>query len=133
MVPRLLTMLGMIETALANQATRAVAEPPQRSVSFHKGMARINFFDDSGSIVLQNFTLADGQICVKALFLGTDGAQQGMHAVYPREGFDWPGAADQIAAAWMACRPVPVAPPVVSTTTEEVPAAESAASVIAAG
>jgi hypothetical protein len=132
MAPRLLTFLGMIETALVNQGARAVAAPPQRSISFHKGMARMNFTDGSGCIVLQNFTLADGQICVKALFLAENGTQNGTHSIYPREGFDWISAADQVAVAWVASRPVPTAPPQVTTTEENV-SNDAAASVIAAG
>lgn len=117
MAPRLLTLLHLIETALVNQGSTAVSKPPARSVSFHKAMARMNFADGSGSIMLQNFTLADGQICVRATFNWADCTEAGSHAIYPREGFDWPTAADQIASAWMTGKPPPAA--TVKVTVQE--------------
>jgi hypothetical protein len=78
-------------------------------VSFHKGMARMNFADGSGSVMLQNFTLADGQICVRAVFTWADTAEAGTYSIFPRDSFDWTVAADQIAAAWLAGKPKPVA------------------------
>lgn len=100
MSPRLLTLLNHIETALANHGSRAVGAPPLRTMNFHKGMARMTFTDGSGSILLQNFTLADGQICVRAVFSWEGRAETAMFSIYPREDFDWLGAADQIATAW---------------------------------
>jgi hypothetical protein len=102
MAPRLLTLLTQIENALVSQGVRAVASPATRSVNFHKGLARINFSDGSGSILLQNFTLADGQICVRAVFSWEGSATTATQSVYPRESFDWLAAADQLAAAWIA-------------------------------
>jgi len=102
MAPRLLTFLAYIENALANQGSRAVASPVARSVNFHKGLARMTFSDGSGSIHLQNFTLADGQICVRAVLSWAGRTDTGIHSVYPRESFDWLAAADQLATAWLA-------------------------------
>ena len=102
MAPRLLTLLTQIENALANQGSRAVASPASRSINFHKGLARTVFADGSGSILLQNFTLADGQICVRAVFSWEGSSATGTQAVYPREAFDWSAAADQLASAWLA-------------------------------
>ena len=51
--------------------------------------------------MLQSFTLADGQICVKAMLEWAGAAQPGVQAVYPTESFNWPGAACRIAEAWM--------------------------------
>jgi len=102
MAPRLLTLLTHIENALTSHGSSAVASPAVRSVSFHKGLARITFSDGSGSIHLQNFTLADGQICVRAVFSWTGSADTGTQSVYPRESFDWQAAADQLATAWLA-------------------------------
>jgi len=104
MAPRLLTLLTQIENALVSQGARAVASPATRSVNFHKGLARITFSDGSGSILLQNFTLADGQICVRAVFSWEGSATTGTQSVYPRESFDWPAAADQLATAWLVGR-----------------------------
>lgn len=109
MAPRLLTLLSLIETALVNQGSRAVVVAPTRSVSFHKGMARMSFSDGSGSILLQNFTLADGQICVRAILSWAGVTETGTHSIYPRDGFDWLGAAEQISTAWLAKQPLPVA------------------------
>ncbi len=106
MAPRLLTLLGLIETALVNQGSPAVSMPPSRTVSFHKGMARMHFMDDSGSITLQNYTLADGQICVRATFGWSRTTETGTHSIYPREDFDWLAAAEQIATAWLSGRPM---------------------------
>ena len=51
--------------------------------------------------MLQGFTLADGQICVKAMLEWTGVSKPGVQAVYPKEGFNWAGAAHRIAEAWM--------------------------------
>jgi len=102
MSPRLLTLLVHIETALANHGSAAVATPCARSVNFHKGLARMTFADGSGSILLQNFTLADGQICVRASFAWAGSTATGSLSVYPRESFDWLAAADQLASGWLA-------------------------------
>jgi hypothetical protein len=101
MAPRLLTLLNHIETAFSNRGSPSVSVPPLRTINFHKGMARMTFADGSGSILLQNFTLADGEICVRAVFSWGDSASTGSHSIYPRELFDWPAAADQIAGAWI--------------------------------
>ena len=66
----------------------------------------MSFNDGSGSILLQGFTLADGQICVKAMLEWTGAAKPGVQAVYPTEGFNWAGAACRIAEAWMDGPPV---------------------------
>ena len=110
MAPRLLTLLSQIEKALAIQGAQAVASPVARSINFHKGLARITFSDGSGSIHLQNFTLADGQICVRVVFSWQGRTDTGTLSVYPRESFDWHAAADQIASAWLAGQSVAVAP-----------------------
>lgn len=133
MAPRLLTLLTLIETALVNQGAGAVSSPPSRAVSFHKGMARMNFSDGSGSIVLQNFTLADGQICVRATLNWGEGVTPGSQAIYPREEFDWPAAAEQIAGAWIAGKPPPVSEAKVTVQESQLePAAESSAETVEA-
>jgi hypothetical protein len=110
MAPRLLTLLSHIENALANHGSHAVASPVSRSVNFHKGLARIIFKDGSGSIHLQNFTLADGEICVRAVFSWEGKKDTGTLSVYPRESFDWLAAADQIASAWLTGKRATAAP-----------------------
>lgn len=130
MAPRLLTLLNQIETALANHGSPVVSTPPLRTINFHKGLARMAFADGSGSILLQNFTLADGQICVRAVFSWEGSTESSSHSIYPREQFDWLTAADQIAAAWLAgqvpAKPsVPASPPAqdADSAREEVAAA----------
>lgn len=60
------------------------------------------FRDGSGSVTLQNFTLADGQICVKAEYHWAQPDAMGSMAVYPTpENYDWFGAAVKIAQGWM--------------------------------
>jgi hypothetical protein len=115
MTPRLLTLLDSIETALAKQGSQAVSAPPLRSVNFHKSVARMVFADGSGSILLQNFTLADGQICVRSVFTWANGTTNGSNSIYPREQFDWIGAADQFAKAWIAGQPAAASPIHVAT------------------
>jgi len=102
MAPRLLTLLNQIETALANHGSSVVSTPPLRTLNFHKGLARMAFADGSGSILLQNFTLADGQISVRAIFSWEGNADTPSLSIYPHEYYDWLAAADQIAAAWLA-------------------------------
>lgn len=133
MAPRLLTLLNLIETALVNQGSSVVTKPPARSVSFHKAMARMNFSDGSGSIMLQNFTLADGQICVRATFGWAESAATGSYAIYPRDKFDWLTAADQIACAWMAGQPPPAAAATVTEAQVESPVETAAETVGATG
>jgi hypothetical protein len=72
-----------------------------RTVNFNKGLARLVFNDGSGAILLQSFTLADGQICVKAMLEWAGASKPGVQSIYPNEDFNWSGAAHRIAEAWM--------------------------------
>jgi len=102
MAPRLLSLLSLVESSLLEHEAPSVAKGrAARTVNFHKGLARLSFNDGSGAILLQSFTLADGQICVKAMLEWTGVAQPGMQAVYPTDSFNWGGAACRIAEAWM--------------------------------
>jgi hypothetical protein len=106
--PRLLSLLSLIESALNTLSCPAVNKPPQRMVNFQKGIARIAFGDGSGAITLQNFTLADGQICVKAAFSWANSDATGSCSIYPNsDNFDWFGAAAKIAEGWMNGIPEP--------------------------
>jgi hypothetical protein len=111
MAPRLLSLLSLIESSLAEHEAPSVARGrPSRTVNFHKGLARLTFNDDSGSILLQGFTLADGQTCVKAMLEWAGAQKPGVQSVYPTEGFNWAGAACRIAEAWMDGPPANEAP-----------------------
>lgn len=103
MAPRLLSLLSLIETALGQNEAPCVAKGrPGRSVNFHKGLARMTFNDGSGSIFLQGFILADGEICIKALLEWVGAARPGQQAIYPKgDSFNWAGAACRIAEAWL--------------------------------
>ena len=86
------------------------------------------FADGSGSILLQNFTLADGQICVRATFSWEGNTDTSSLSIYPREQYDWLAAADQIAAAWLAGQtPAKPAVQASSPTQEAGPAIEEVA------
>jgi len=101
MAPRLLSFLSKIETALIEQGSTIVAKPMQRCVSYQKGLARLSFAD-GGAISLQNFTLADGQICVKASLTWAGREGQVVHAIYPHaDSHDWAMSAEGVALAWM--------------------------------
>jgi hypothetical protein len=118
MAPRLLSLLSLIESSLSEHEAPSVAKGrPSRTVNFHKGLARLTFNDDSGSILLQGFTLADGQTCVKAVLEWAGAPKPGVQSVYPKEGFNWAGAACRIAEAWMDGPPAGEAP--VSTSAVE--------------
>ncbi len=81
----------------------AVERPPERFVSYIKGIARASFCDGSGSICLHSFTLADGQICVKAEFSWIRLKVTGTCSIYPNgDNFDWTRASEKIAEAWLA-------------------------------
>ncbi len=83
----------------------------------------MTFADGSGSILLQNFTLADGQICVRAVYSWEGSSANSTLSIYPRESFDWLNAAYQLAGIWTAGPPMPTA-----TQTEGVQADEALAS-----
>lgn len=103
MTPRLLSLMSSVESSLASHECTSVRNPPERSVNFQKGIARMTFADGSGSIALQNFTLADGAICIKAEFTWAATNAVGSVSVYPTpDNFDWFGAAVKIAQSWLA-------------------------------
>lgn len=102
MAPRLLSLLSLVQSALIEQGVALDRQSVQRSVSYHKGLARMSF-EDGGSISLQSFTMADGQICVKAALMRAGQADALIHAIYPhRADHDWRESAESIALAWVA-------------------------------
>jgi hypothetical protein len=131
MAPRLLSLLTLIESSLSEHEAPSVSRGrPARTVNFHKGLARLSFNDGSGSILLQGFTLADGQICVKAILEWTGAGRPGVQSVYPKEGFNWAGAACRIAEAWMDGPPAPESQASASAMAEPT---DDSASLAAAG
>ncbi|HEU5081145.1 MAG TPA: hypothetical protein VFT72_18175 [Opitutaceae bacterium] len=100
--PRLLSFLAAIEAVFQLHGAPCADQKPERFVNFQKGIARMTFRDGSGALTLQNFTLADGQICVKAEFNWANAITPGSDAVYPTgSNFDWQRAAEKIAEAWL--------------------------------
>ena len=123
MTSRLLSLLAAIEYAMKLNESPAVERPPERFVSYTKGIARATFCDGSGSICLHSFTLADGQVCVKAEFNWNKPRAVGTCAVYPnKENFDWQRASERIAEAWLA-GPDEAAMAAAGRETEALPAA----------
>jgi len=102
MAPRLLSLLSFIQASLVEHGATVASQPVQRSVSYHKGLARLTF-TDGGTIALQNFSLADGQICVKAALFWAGREEPVIHAIYPHgDSHDWKASADSVALAWTA-------------------------------
>lgn len=99
--PRLLFLMNMFENALRDREAPAVAKPPARMVSFHRGIGRLSFHDGSGDVTVQSFTLADGQQCLKIIlhWPGTD--YTSAHSLYPQGNFQWEEAVGQVADVWL--------------------------------
>ncbi len=104
MPPRLLSLLSLIEAALSGSVQGGVV---MRSANYPEGIARMTFADGGGSIVLRNFLLADGELCVRVDLRRAGTAGAGASVIYPRTGaFDWTTAAAKIARAWCVLAPV---------------------------
>lgn len=97
MSPRLLSLLSLIEKALV--AHECLPAAPARLADYRRGLARLSF-PDGGVIALQNFLLADGQLCVRVDLARTPGAAPVTVAIYPRELPDWAAGAERVAAEW---------------------------------
>ncbi len=98
---RLLSLLTLIEKVLMNELDPPLAGPVDRTVNFHKGLARIGLCD-RGAVLLHSYTLADGQICVKAVVTWAGKQESATMSIYPGENFDWFTAAQKIAQGWIA-------------------------------
>lgn len=102
MAPRLLSLLSSIEGALSDTAPISAVT---RSADYRKGIARMTFADGSGSIVLQNFLLADGQLCVRVDLRRTGAIVPAETSIYPQTGVDWSSATTRIAEKWFDLAP----------------------------
>jgi hypothetical protein len=89
MTTRLLSFLLLIEDALSTRHGSSVTST--RMVNYHKGLARMAL-EGGGVVHLQNFSLADGQICLKAALYWPSCEAPATHAIYPQENFDWRAA-----------------------------------------
>jgi hypothetical protein len=93
-------LLSLIEGALA---TLVPVGNVLRSANYRKGIARMRFDDGRGSIVLQNFSLADGQLCLRVELHRVGANVPGETAIYPQGArFDWEAEAARIAREWSA-------------------------------
>lgn len=97
MPPRLLSLLASIEEALGDIAPVGRVS---RSADYDKGIARMTFLDGGGGIVLRNFVLAEGQLCVRVELRRTGAAAPVLTAIYPQTARDWSAATVRIAEAW---------------------------------
>ena len=116
---RLVSFLTLIENSLTSVESPAVKTRPQRMMNFNKGLARMVFADGSGSISLQAYVLADGQVCLKAALNWAQSGAVSTQTFYPKEGYNWAGAAEKVAYAWMDGPPETVASAPVSTQQAE--------------
>ena len=106
-----------------------------RLINFHQGLARLTLSVRSttgqvaprGTILVQNFTLADGTLCLKAnlAWRGTDATM--VSAVYSKPDTNWRGEAGQIAVKWLDGQVTAAATDVPMTTPASNPPMESAA------
>lgn len=117
MPPRLLSILSLVESALGTLECPSVQRPATRVVNFQKGLAKMSLADGSGWILVQNFVLADGEICIRADFGWANTQETGTCSIFPKgDNFDWFGAAAKVAEAWMAGPKLPVSAGLASET-----------------
>ena len=113
MPTRLLSFLSDIEQALLKESAASMGPvwTATRMVNYHQGLARMTLIPPplaeepaphGGTILLQNFLLSDGSLCLKAV-LGWDGStQSALISVYSKPHVDWRAEASQIASRWLA-------------------------------
>jgi hypothetical protein len=119
---RLLSLLTEIERALLarDPAPDGGSWDTMRLINYNQGLARLTLAVRSpervtvsrGSILLQNFTLADGSQCLKANLSWAGAENSTVYAIYSKPQINWSLEASQIAAKWLdgqvaAAAPVP--------------------------
>jgi hypothetical protein len=103
MPPRLLSLLSLIEKSLFDIGQSVGVT---RVADYRKGIARMSFTKGRGTIVLHNFLLADGQLCVRVEMRRQGVEQPFESAIYPQaKGFNWKLSASQLAEEWVAMDP----------------------------
>ncbi|MGH7996792.1 MAG: hypothetical protein ACREFX_10610 [Opitutaceae bacterium] len=111
---RLLSFLTEIERALQadDPSPLGGSWESARSVNYHQGLARLTLGARKsgeapvplGAILIQEFRLADGSICLKSR-LGWAGAAEGeSHAIYESPETLWSTEARRVASLWQAGR-----------------------------
>lgn len=101
MTSRILWLLNLMENSLRDRECPAVEKTPLRMVSFHRGIGRLSFVDGSGEVLVQSFTLADGQLCMKLQLRWAGSEHVSTHSLYPQGNFQWDEAVGVVADAWM--------------------------------
>ncbi|MEY2882034.1 MAG: hypothetical protein RLZZ15_4414 [Verrucomicrobiota bacterium] len=107
---RLLSFLTAIEKALVAEspALDGGAWDSSRMISFHRGLARLTLAPrpgndgPQGGLLLQEFELADGSLCLKAGLSWQGSEASAVVAVYSTPQLNWKLEASRIAGAWLA-------------------------------
>jgi hypothetical protein len=95
---RLLSFLELVETALRADGVDLTPQQVSRHVNYEAGLARMQL-PDGVSLVVQNFNLANGQLCLKGWWTDAQEQQTPVQAFFDTNTLDWKAAARQIAAA----------------------------------
>ena len=112
MQTRLLAFLAEIERSIrAGKPVprQGAAWENLRSVNYRLGLARLALAarDPSGdltpigTVLLQSFKLADGNVCLKASLAWQEGASESSHSIYAKPEVEWEAEAIRTAAAWL--------------------------------
>lgn len=129
-VMRLLSFLTEIERAIRMEANADETSiwTATRIVNFGAGLARLTLtcHDDSGmpsgNILIQHYSLASGDVCLKAS-LGWEGSEErSVLSVYETPTLNWKLEANRIATGWLAGPPAQAASmtPALSNSEERV-------------
>lgn len=95
---RLLSFLDLVETALRADGLDLIPAQVTRQVNYEAGLARLEL-PGQISLVVQNFTLADGQLCLKAWWHDPVQGESAPLAFFDGAGNDWKTIARKVAAA----------------------------------
>ncbi len=108
---RLLSFLTDTEHALVAEAGMVGGGiwEVTRMVNYNQGLARMTLTERvdggkpevKGNILLQNFTLADGSLCLKANLHWKDTAESIVLSVYSKPRTNWRAEAGMVASAWL--------------------------------
>lgn len=115
---RLLSLLTDIERALVanDPSPDGGSWDTMRLINYHQGLARLTLAVKSpeqitksrGSVLLQDFSLADGSKCLKAN-LSWEGQETTLvYAIYSKPQINWTHEAGQIASKWLDGQPAVV-------------------------
>jgi hypothetical protein len=95
---RLLSFLDLVETALRADGLDLVSSQVTRQVNYEATLARMDLPGDI-SLLVQNFTMADGQLCLKAWWQCALQGESAPMSFFDAPQLDWKSVARKIAAA----------------------------------